>query len=285
MTTFIWEREPGNSTILNISIRNTGSAPLSACHVFVRYTQGDLWFPQQSTSEDFAAPNGLLLGVEGNNPFTLPSNQTAVLRFAVSGIAALRLEFEAEICPEIAYQLFNTPVLVQKATPPAMPVQQERRWVLTYGPNPGDRFEFDPRTYPAWINVQLVFSVESEFVYDGLRFLSNGVQVGNWSGSYDEMLLLQADLHAGSRQLKLIYAKDEGASAGEDRARIHSIQFLTCEGEAFSADLSTFPAYLQTEGDADWTVEDGALVSPETLGDNQSATIVWNLTLASEEVA
>lgn len=121
-----WEREPGNSSLLNIQIKNLGPSPLTACRAFVRYAPGYLWFSQQATSEDFAAPNGILLGTEGDNPFTLALNETAVLRFAVGEVASLRLELESpgNTTLEISHQFFQGAVAPATA-PPFVPLLLE----------------------------------------------------------------------------------------------------------------------------------------------------------------
>lgn len=109
--TATWEREPGSrNTLLNLQIENIGRFPLSACRAAIRYTPGTLWFPQQTDSNGFASPNGLLLSpVLGSNIFSLAPGEIALLRYNVGGIAAIRFEFESggNARLELSHQLFQ----------------------------------------------------------------------------------------------------------------------------------------------------------------------------------
>jgi len=156
-----------------------------------------------------------------------------------------------------------------------------KRWVLVYGANEADRFEFAPQAYPGWLFAELLVRADTEAAYDTLKFLGNGVLVDEWSGA-TPIKMLRFPITAGNHALQLTYAKDPEQSSGEDRVWVHSLRVISPES-AWAADFSGgMPPYFQLSGDANWEVVSGVLQTP-TMLNNQSATIDWNVSLLVQE--
>jgi len=156
-----------------------------------------------------------------------------------------------------------------------------KRWVLVYGANEADRFEFAPEAYPNWLFAELLVRADTEAAYDKLKFFGNGILVDEWSGA-TPLKMLRFPIQAGNHQLTLTYAKDVQEASGEDRVWIHSLRVLSPES-AWAADFSGgMPPYFQLSGDANWEAVNGVLQTPTMLND-QSATINWNVSLLAQE--
>jgi|GEM_PF-5953307 len=169
-------------------------------------------------------------------------------------------------------------------SPPTQPSVQSialKRWVLVYGSNPTDRFEFAPEAYPGWLFAELLVRADTEATYDKLTFFGNGVLVDEWSGA-TPLKMLRFPIQAGNHQLTLTYTKDVQDSSGEDRVWVHSLRVISPES-AWAADFSGgMPSYFQLSGDANWEAVNGILQTPAMLND-QSATINWNVSLLAQE--
>jgi len=156
-----------------------------------------------------------------------------------------------------------------------------KRWVLVYGANEADRFEFAPEAYPGWLFAELLVRADTEATYDKLKFLGNGILVDEWSGA-TPLKMLRFPIQAGNHQLTLTYTKDVQDSSGEDRVWVHSLRVISPES-SWAADFSGgMPSSFQLSGDANWEVVNGVLQTPAMLND-QSATIAWNVSLLVQE--